>query len=247
MLHSFYKAIPCLLPCNGVFKVLWERGRMLLSINQKVMSTVEHPFLSAVSTQCPDITWLGQGVLHMGFLSPSSMANFGYGENGLKNKVCPLLWNGIWRKRCGQLLNGGLKIYRSTSVSVWRSQWTDLSPRWAGARRKRWSEWWGRSHQNRGKRTPGNLCSEFWLWDKKQLCKNGSLWRELWYFLRSNSWILNTVMNFYRTLTFIHSWNKTSCSLEGEGGSVRREKSHVQGKARRVGGGGGGGAVKHTV
>lgn len=95
MLHSFYKAFPCLLPCNGVFKVLWERGRMLLSINQKVMSTVEHPFLSAVSTQCPDITWLGQGVLHMGFLSPSSMANFGYDENGLKNKVCPLplKWN----------------------------------------------------------------------------------------------------------------------------------------------------------
>lgn len=54
-------------------------------------------------------------------------------------------------------------------------------------------------------------------------------------------------MHFYSTLTFIHSWNKTSSSLEGEGGSVRREKSHVQRKARRVGGGGGGGTVKHTV
>lgn len=164
-----------------------------------------------------------------------------------KTKYVLFLWSGVWRKRCGQLLNGGLKIYRSTSVSVWRSQWTDLSPRWAGARRKGWSEWWGRSDQNRGKRTPGNLCSEFWLWDKKQLCKNGSLWRELWYFLQSNSWILNIVMSFYRTLTFIHSWNKTSCSLEGEGSSVTREKSRVQRKARSVGGGGGGGAVKHTV
>lgn len=53
-------------------------------------------------------------------------------------------------------------------------------------------------------------------------------------------------MNFYRTLTFIHSWNKTSCSLEGEGSSVRREKSHVQRKAGRVCGGDGG-AVKHCL
>lgn len=68
---------------------------MLLSINQKIVSTVEHPCLSAGFNQCPDIPWLGQGVLHMGVLSPSSMANFGYGENGLKNKVCPfpLKWS----------------------------------------------------------------------------------------------------------------------------------------------------------
>lgn len=75
----------------------------------------------------------------MGFPSSSSVVNFGYGENDLKNEVCPLKWSP--EEKGWQLLNGGLKtsISRSTSVSDQRSQWADLSRKQTGARGKGWS------------------------------------------------------------------------------------------------------------
>lgn len=68
----------------------------------------------------------------------------------------------------------------------------------------------GGVREKREKRTPGNLCGEFWLEIRNSFLRMAFYAGSFWYLLPKDSGILNVVMDSFRNLTFIHSWNETS-------------------------------------
>lgn len=174
MLPSFQEASPWHLPCNVWCSLETRKGYCIL--NQNVISTI----VNLTARGWGEAYWISHRQAQRLILEMVKMVC----------KYVLFLRSGILRKRGGQLLNVGLKISQSASVSGQRSQWTDLSPRQAGPEGEDEVGGAGGVTENKGKRTLGNLWSTFWLWDKTQLCKNGLLWRSLCISYNNNSWIL---------------------------------------------------------
>lgn len=126
MLPSFQEASPCHLPCNVWCSLQTWEGCCICK------SKCHFNHFNQRSDLWPRVA----GASILDFTSPSPVADFGDGDNGLQ--VCPLPLSGILWKRGGQLFNVGLKTSRSASVSGQRSQWTDLSPRLALREGMKW-------------------------------------------------------------------------------------------------------------
>ena len=125
--HCFSEAIPCLLSCNDVFKVLRRHGRDAGSVNESHLnhwvlifqcSVTPMPSHHGLDKVCS--LWVSYHQAQRLVLDTVKMV--------WEPKYALFPWNGVRRRRGRQLLNGGLQTPRPISLSVVEGHCGDIFP-----------------------------------------------------------------------------------------------------------------------